>query len=116
MQGHLKIHIDLFSALCPPQLHKNKKHIRDYIFWAVERATPMLMSPIFYFCDMSGFTTQKAAAASINLYLAIGQKMTWGMKIITNRVKQAGALRTFQPISPNLATHLPKLSHPSHPT
>jgi hypothetical protein len=23
MQGHLKINIDLFSALCPPQLHKN---------------------------------------------------------------------------------------------
>jgi hypothetical protein len=22
MQGHLKINIDLFSALCPPQLHK----------------------------------------------------------------------------------------------
>ncbi len=23
MQGHLKINIDLFSALCPPQLHKS---------------------------------------------------------------------------------------------
>ena len=22
MQGHLKINVDLFSALCPPQLHK----------------------------------------------------------------------------------------------
>jgi hypothetical protein len=22
MQGHLKINIDLFSVLCPPQLHK----------------------------------------------------------------------------------------------
>jgi hypothetical protein len=22
MQGHLKININLFSALCPPQLHK----------------------------------------------------------------------------------------------
>jgi hypothetical protein len=25
MQGHLKINIDLFSALCPPQLHKTFK-------------------------------------------------------------------------------------------
>ncbi len=25
MQGHLKININLFSALCPPQLHKNFK-------------------------------------------------------------------------------------------
>jgi hypothetical protein len=23
MQGHLKINIDLFSASCPPQLHKS---------------------------------------------------------------------------------------------
>jgi hypothetical protein len=25
MQGHLKINVILFSALCPPQLHKIKK-------------------------------------------------------------------------------------------
>jgi hypothetical protein len=33
MQGHLKINIDLFSALCPPQLHKdrNDAHIRSGI-------------------------------------------------------------------------------------
>jgi hypothetical protein len=23
MQGHLKINVDLFGVLCPPQLHKN---------------------------------------------------------------------------------------------
>jgi hypothetical protein len=28
MQGHLKINISLFSALCPPQLHKNPKCLK----------------------------------------------------------------------------------------
>jgi hypothetical protein len=29
MQGHLKINIDLFSALCPPQLHKTFKEPKN---------------------------------------------------------------------------------------
>jgi hypothetical protein len=57
MQGHLKINIDLFSALCPPQLHKSLKANRPRNFISDFRLQAFLSAVCEH--DVQSFTVAR---------------------------------------------------------